>query len=110
MFIYGCSVKETVFQSNINASSSDLQEDRGYRVITRLRAHTHTYLHTQALFYKHDDIGLKPSTLNFARHGKSVLFLMLSGEAVQFKIRGSFIFALGIEERRNLEEIFLQDS
>lgn len=30
---------------------------------------------------------------------------MLSGEAVQFKVRVPFIFALGIEERRNIEEI-----
>lgn len=42
VFIYGCSVKETVFQSNITASSSDLQEDRGYRVITL--THTHIYI------------------------------------------------------------------
>uniref|UniRef100_H3DED1 Cytosolic carboxypeptidase 1 n=1 Tax=Tetraodon nigroviridis TaxID=99883 RepID=H3DED1_TETNG len=36
VFIYGCSVKETVFQSNISASSSDLQEDRGYRTLPKI--------------------------------------------------------------------------
>lgn len=33
VFMYGCSVKETVWQSNISsATSSALQEDLGYRV------------------------------------------------------------------------------
>lgn len=32
VFMYGCSVKETVWQSNISATSSDLHEDLGYRV------------------------------------------------------------------------------
>lgn len=33
VFMYGCSVKETVWQSNISsATSSALQEDFGYRV------------------------------------------------------------------------------
>lgn len=32
VFMYGCSVKETVWQSSITATSSDLQEDLGYRV------------------------------------------------------------------------------
>ncbi|XP_029684907.1 cytosolic carboxypeptidase 1 isoform X2 [Takifugu rubripes] len=36
VFIYGCSVKETVFQSNISASSSDLQEERGYRTLPKI--------------------------------------------------------------------------
>uniref|UniRef100_A0A3Q3X522 Cytosolic carboxypeptidase 1 n=1 Tax=Mola mola TaxID=94237 RepID=A0A3Q3X522_MOLML len=36
VFMYGCSVKETVWQSNINASSSDLQEDLGYRTLPRI--------------------------------------------------------------------------
>lgn len=39
VFMYGCSVKETVWQSNITASSSDLQEDLGYRVSTNTHAH-----------------------------------------------------------------------
>lgn len=38
VFMYGCSVKETVWQSNISATSSDLQEDLGYRV----NKHLHT--------------------------------------------------------------------
>lgn len=41
VFMYGCSVKETVWQSNISATSSDLQEDLGYRVNTD----THTDAH-----------------------------------------------------------------
>uniref|UniRef100_A0A671VAY5 tubulin-glutamate carboxypeptidase n=1 Tax=Sparus aurata TaxID=8175 RepID=A0A671VAY5_SPAAU len=36
VFMYGCSVKETVWQSNITASSSDLQEDLGYRTLPKI--------------------------------------------------------------------------
>uniref|UniRef100_A0A3Q3BDI5 Cytosolic carboxypeptidase 1 n=1 Tax=Kryptolebias marmoratus TaxID=37003 RepID=A0A3Q3BDI5_KRYMA len=36
VFMYGCSVKETVWQSNISASSSDLQEDLGYRTLPKI--------------------------------------------------------------------------
>lgn len=32
VFMYGCSVKETVWQTNISTTSGDLQEDLGYRV------------------------------------------------------------------------------
>lgn len=40
VFMYGCSLKETVWQSNISATSSDLQEDLGYRV-----SYEHIFLH-----------------------------------------------------------------
>ncbi|XP_070760565.1 cytosolic carboxypeptidase 1 [Enoplosus armatus] len=36
VFMYGCSVKETVWQSNISATSSDLQEDLGYRALPKI--------------------------------------------------------------------------
>ncbi|XP_076847678.1 cytosolic carboxypeptidase 1 isoform X2 [Brachyhypopomus gauderio] len=36
VFMYGCSVKETVWQTDISASSCDLQEDLGYRALPRL--------------------------------------------------------------------------
>uniref|UniRef100_A0A4W4DW05 Cytosolic carboxypeptidase 1 n=1 Tax=Electrophorus electricus TaxID=8005 RepID=A0A4W4DW05_ELEEL len=36
VFMYGCSVKETVWQTDINASSCDLQEDLGYRTLPKL--------------------------------------------------------------------------
>uniref|UniRef100_A0A668AX46 Cytosolic carboxypeptidase 1 n=1 Tax=Myripristis murdjan TaxID=586833 RepID=A0A668AX46_9TELE len=36
VFMYGCSVKETVWQSNINATSCDLQEDLGYRTLPKI--------------------------------------------------------------------------
>ncbi|KAI4878153.1 hypothetical protein NFI96_028406, partial [Prochilodus magdalenae] len=36
VFMYGCSVKETVWQTNVSASSSDLQEDLGYRTLPKL--------------------------------------------------------------------------
>ena len=85
VFIYGCSVKETVFQSNISASSSDLQEDRGYRVIQHTL--TPTYLHTLALFYKHAGIGLKPSTLYFALQGKRMFALCSSVRLLSSKCR-----------------------
>ncbi|XP_037633387.1 cytosolic carboxypeptidase 1 isoform X3 [Sebastes umbrosus] len=36
VFMYGCSVKETVWQSNISATSSDLLEDLGYRALPKI--------------------------------------------------------------------------
>ncbi|KAM9810611.1 cytosolic carboxypeptidase 1 [Neosynchiropus ocellatus] len=36
VFMYGCSVKETVWQSNISATSCDLQEDLGYRTLPKI--------------------------------------------------------------------------
>ncbi|XP_044051756.1 cytosolic carboxypeptidase 1 isoform X3 [Siniperca chuatsi] len=36
VFMYGCSVKETVWQSTISATSSDLQEDLGYRALPKI--------------------------------------------------------------------------
>ncbi|KAF7659266.1 hypothetical protein LDENG_00001000 [Lucifuga dentata] len=36
VFMYGCSVKETVWQSNISATSCDLQEDLGYRSLPKI--------------------------------------------------------------------------
>ncbi|XP_029017014.1 cytosolic carboxypeptidase 1 isoform X2 [Betta splendens] len=36
VFMYGCSMKETVWQSNISATSSDLQEDLGYRALPKI--------------------------------------------------------------------------
>uniref|UniRef100_A0A8C6TC21 Cytosolic carboxypeptidase 1 n=1 Tax=Neogobius melanostomus TaxID=47308 RepID=A0A8C6TC21_9GOBI len=36
VFMYGCSVKETVWQSNISATSSDLQEDLAYRALPKI--------------------------------------------------------------------------
>ncbi|KAL7884228.1 hypothetical protein AOLI_G00069980 [Acnodon oligacanthus] len=36
VFMYGCSIKETVWQTNVSASSSDLQEDLGYRTLPKL--------------------------------------------------------------------------
>ncbi|XP_068994869.1 cytosolic carboxypeptidase 1 isoform X2 [Embiotoca jacksoni] len=36
VFMYGCSVKETVWQTNISATSSDLQEDLGYRALPKI--------------------------------------------------------------------------
>ncbi|KAM4597564.1 cytosolic carboxypeptidase 1-like isoform 1-T1 [Polymixia lowei] len=36
VFMYGCSVKETVWQSNISAASCDLHEDLGYRTLPKV--------------------------------------------------------------------------
>ncbi|XP_056629033.1 cytosolic carboxypeptidase 1 isoform X2 [Triplophysa dalaica] len=36
VFMYGCSIKETVWQTNVNNSSCDLQEDLGYRTLPKL--------------------------------------------------------------------------
>uniref|UniRef100_A0AAY4BN15 Peptidase M14 domain-containing protein n=1 Tax=Denticeps clupeoides TaxID=299321 RepID=A0AAY4BN15_9TELE len=36
VFMYGCSVKETVWQTDINTTSYELQEDLGYRTLPKL--------------------------------------------------------------------------
>lgn len=36
VFMYGCSVKETVWQTNISTTSGDLQEDLGYRALPKI--------------------------------------------------------------------------
>ncbi|XP_067378274.1 cytosolic carboxypeptidase 1 isoform X3 [Channa argus] len=36
VFMYGCSMKETIWQSNTSATSSDLQEDLGYRALPKI--------------------------------------------------------------------------
>ncbi|XP_051950822.1 cytosolic carboxypeptidase 1 isoform X2 [Xyrauchen texanus] len=36
VFMYGCSVKETVWQTNVNTSNCDLHEDLGYRTLPKL--------------------------------------------------------------------------
>ncbi|XP_008334914.1 cytosolic carboxypeptidase 1 isoform X2 [Cynoglossus semilaevis] len=36
VFMYGCSVKETVWHSNINATTSDIHEDLGYRALPKI--------------------------------------------------------------------------
>ncbi|XP_062924897.1 cytosolic carboxypeptidase 1 isoform X3 [Mobula hypostoma] len=36
VFMYGCSIKETVWQTDISASSCDLQEDLGYRTLPKV--------------------------------------------------------------------------
>uniref|UniRef100_A0A8C1IRY1 Cytosolic carboxypeptidase 1 n=1 Tax=Cyprinus carpio TaxID=7962 RepID=A0A8C1IRY1_CYPCA len=36
VFMYGCSIKETVWQTNANTSTCDLQEDLGYRTLPKL--------------------------------------------------------------------------
>ncbi|XP_076127328.1 cytosolic carboxypeptidase 1 [Alosa pseudoharengus] len=36
VFMYGCSLKETVWQTNINAPSCELHEDLGYRTLPKL--------------------------------------------------------------------------
>ncbi|XP_061527813.1 cytosolic carboxypeptidase 1 isoform X1 [Phycodurus eques] len=36
VFMYGCSLKETIWQSNISAASSDLQEDLAYRALPKI--------------------------------------------------------------------------
>ncbi|XP_066500022.1 cytosolic carboxypeptidase 1 isoform X2 [Hoplias malabaricus] len=36
VFMYGCSIKETVWQTSVNTSSCDLQEDLGYRTLPKL--------------------------------------------------------------------------
>uniref|UniRef100_A0A9J7XYF2 Cytosolic carboxypeptidase 1 n=1 Tax=Cyprinus carpio carpio TaxID=630221 RepID=A0A9J7XYF2_CYPCA len=36
VFMYGCSIKETVWQTNVNTSTCDLHEDLGYRTLPKL--------------------------------------------------------------------------
>uniref|UniRef100_A0A3B3QH41 Cytosolic carboxypeptidase 1 n=1 Tax=Paramormyrops kingsleyae TaxID=1676925 RepID=A0A3B3QH41_9TELE len=36
VFMYGCSIKETVWQTDVNATSSDLHEDLGYRTLPKI--------------------------------------------------------------------------
>uniref|UniRef100_A0A4W3GZL4 Cytosolic carboxypeptidase 1 n=1 Tax=Callorhinchus milii TaxID=7868 RepID=A0A4W3GZL4_CALMI len=36
VFMYGCSIKETVWQTDVSASSCDLQEDLGYRTLPKI--------------------------------------------------------------------------
>ncbi|XP_043916833.1 cytosolic carboxypeptidase 1 [Protopterus annectens] len=36
VFMYGCSIKETVWQTNISTACSDLQEDTGYRTLPKV--------------------------------------------------------------------------
>ncbi|MGH0150557.1 UNVERIFIED_CONTAM: hypothetical protein FKN15_048251 [Acipenser sinensis] len=36
VFMYGCSIKETVWQTNVSAASSELQEDLGYRTLPKI--------------------------------------------------------------------------
>ncbi|RXM32326.1 Cytosolic carboxypeptidase 1 [Acipenser ruthenus] len=36
VFMYGCSIKETVWQTNVSATSCELQEDLGYRTLPRI--------------------------------------------------------------------------
>ncbi|XP_051525986.1 cytosolic carboxypeptidase 1-like isoform X2 [Myxocyprinus asiaticus] len=36
VFMYGCSIKETVWQTNVNTSNCDLHEDLGYRTLPKL--------------------------------------------------------------------------
>uniref|UniRef100_A0A6Q2ZJN4 Cytosolic carboxypeptidase 1 n=1 Tax=Esox lucius TaxID=8010 RepID=A0A6Q2ZJN4_ESOLU len=36
VFMYGCSLKETVWQTNISATSCDLHEDLGYRTLPKI--------------------------------------------------------------------------
>ncbi|XP_015217670.1 cytosolic carboxypeptidase 1 isoform X2 [Lepisosteus oculatus] len=36
VFMYGCSIKETVWQTNVSASSCELQEDLGYRTLPKI--------------------------------------------------------------------------
>ncbi|XP_051964232.1 cytosolic carboxypeptidase 1 isoform X3 [Xyrauchen texanus] len=36
VFMYGCSIKETVWQTNVNTSNCDIHEDLGYRTLPKL--------------------------------------------------------------------------
>ncbi|KAJ8005972.1 hypothetical protein DPEC_G00123440 [Dallia pectoralis] len=40
VFMYGCSLKETVWQTNISATSCDLHEDLGYRTLPKILSQT----------------------------------------------------------------------
>ncbi|KFO76721.1 Cytosolic carboxypeptidase 1, partial [Cuculus canorus] len=40
VFMYGCSIKETMWHTNVNAASCDLVEDPGYRVLPKILSQT----------------------------------------------------------------------
>ncbi|XP_044534030.1 cytosolic carboxypeptidase 1 [Gracilinanus agilis] len=40
VFMYGCSIKETVWHTNDNAASCDVVEDMGYRTLPKILSHT----------------------------------------------------------------------
>ncbi|XP_008945487.1 PREDICTED: cytosolic carboxypeptidase 1 isoform X2 [Merops nubicus] len=40
VFMYGCSIKETVWHTNVNAASCDLMEDPGYRALPMILSQT----------------------------------------------------------------------
>ncbi|XP_023799418.1 cytosolic carboxypeptidase 1 isoform X1 [Cyanistes caeruleus] len=40
VFMYGCSIKETMWHTGVNAASCDLMEDPGYRALPRILSHT----------------------------------------------------------------------
>ncbi|XP_031413188.1 cytosolic carboxypeptidase 1 isoform X1 [Meleagris gallopavo] len=40
VFMYGCSIKETMWHTNVNTTSCDLMEDPGYRVLPKILSQT----------------------------------------------------------------------
>uniref|UniRef100_A0A672VAW4 Cytosolic carboxypeptidase 1 n=1 Tax=Strigops habroptila TaxID=2489341 RepID=A0A672VAW4_STRHB len=40
VFMYGCSIKETMWHTNVNAAACDLMEDPGYRVLPKILSQT----------------------------------------------------------------------
>ncbi|NWI09661.1 CBPC1 carboxypeptidase, partial [Crypturellus soui] len=40
VFMYGCSIKETMWHTNVSSSSCDLMEDSGYRMLPRILSQT----------------------------------------------------------------------
>ncbi|XP_066469850.1 cytosolic carboxypeptidase 1 isoform X1 [Tiliqua scincoides] len=40
VFMYGCSIKETMWHTNVSAASCDLVEDLGYRTLPKILSHT----------------------------------------------------------------------
>ncbi|XP_058280217.1 cytosolic carboxypeptidase 1 isoform X3 [Hirundo rustica] len=40
VFMYGCSIKETMWHTSVNAASCDLMEDRGYRALPKILSQT----------------------------------------------------------------------
>ncbi|KFW12244.1 Cytosolic carboxypeptidase 1, partial [Eurypyga helias] len=40
VFMYGCSIKETMWRTNVNAASCDLMEDPGYRALPKILSQT----------------------------------------------------------------------
>ncbi|KAM6230772.1 cytosolic carboxypeptidase 1 isoform 1-T1 [Porphyrio hochstetteri] len=40
VFMYGCSIKETMWHTNVNAASHDLMEDPGYRALPKILSQT----------------------------------------------------------------------